>query len=110
MSILLNRALHKVPNIRVEIAKVDLQVECLQEVVKQKQEEALALENEITLLQSKLLGIQEIETLVRGELEKSLSTLVELRRKEEKEGNSGPEMVKRSNAKSPETAELPQAN
>lgn len=91
MTIQLNRASQKVSNTRIEIAKVDLQVECLQEVIKQKQEEALALENEMALLQGKLQGIREIETLARGELEKRLTTLIELRKEAEKEAASSGE-------------------
>jgi chromosome segregation ATPase len=91
LSILLNRASQKISNIRVEIAKVDLQVECLQEVVKQKQEEALALENELSILQGKLQGIREIKALVLGELEKRLATLTELHKQAEKETASSGE-------------------
>lgn len=88
MSILLNRASQKVSDTRVEIAKVDLQVECLQDVIKQKQEEALALENEMALLQGKLQGVREIEALAQVELEKRLAILAELRKKAEKEADS----------------------
>ena len=91
MSILLNRASQKVSDTRVEIAKVDLQVECLQEVIKQKQEEALALENDMALLQGKLQGVREIETLAQVELEKRLATLAELHKKAEKEAVSSVE-------------------
>lgn len=91
MSNQLNRASQKVSNIRVEIAMVDLQVECLEEIVQQKEEEALALENEISILQGKLLGLQEIKALVRQELEKRLATLGELRTKEETSSGADPE-------------------
>lgn len=84
MSIKLNRATQKVSDVRVELAKVDLQVECLQETIKEKKEEAIAIENEIAILQGKLQGIREIEALFRGELEKRLATLVELRKENEK--------------------------
>lgn len=85
MSTQLNRTSQKVSVIRVEIAKLDLQVDCLQEVVKQKQEEATAIKNELAILQGKLQGIQEIEHIINGELEKRLTTLIELRKKAEKE-------------------------
>ncbi len=84
MPMKLNRASQKVTNIKVRIAKADLQVECLQEVLVQKREEAQALENEIALLQGKYEGIKEILNFVQNELENRLNLLVELRKKEEK--------------------------
>jgi len=81
---LLNRESQKISDIRVQIAKTDLQVECLLEVITQKQEEALAFENEIAILQGKYEGIKEISNFVQNELENRLNLLVELRKKEEK--------------------------
>lgn len=83
MSNLLNRASQKVSDLRVEIAMVDLQVECLEEILKQKDEEILAIENEISLLQGKIIGLQELKALVQQEREKRLATLGELHAKEE---------------------------
>ena len=80
---MLIRASQKVSKLRVEIATVDLQVECLCEIFKQKDEEIMALENEICILQGKLKGIQEIKALIHGELEKRIATLVELNKRKE---------------------------
>ncbi len=85
MVTMLNRATKKVCDAKLKIVRVDLQVDCLQEVIIQKQEEALAIENEIAILQSKHQGIQEILNLVIEEHEKRLATLVDLKKKEPEE-------------------------
>ncbi|OCZ53820.1 hypothetical protein [Dehalobacter sp. TeCB1] len=80
----LNRASEKVTDIRVQIAKTDFLVEYLQTEVLQKKEEILSIENEITILKAKQQGIKEIMNTVQDELEKRLTLLFELHKKEEK--------------------------
>ncbi len=82
MVTMLNRATKKVCDAKLKLVKVDLQVDCLQEVIVQKQEEAQAIENEIAILQSKYQGIQEIVNLIQEEQEKRLAILIELKKKE----------------------------
>lgn len=84
MPMKLNRASQKVTDIRVQIAKTDFMVEYLQAEILGKKEEALAIENEITILKAKQQGIKEILNTVQDELENRLTQLVELRKKEEK--------------------------
>ncbi|ADY55106.1 hypothetical protein Sgly_0749 [Syntrophobotulus glycolicus DSM 8271] len=79
----LNRESNRVSEIKVQIAKTDLQVECLKDVIIQKQEEAQAMENEIALLQGKYEGVREIMNFVQKELEIQLNLLVQLRKKGE---------------------------
>jgi hypothetical protein len=61
---------------------VDLQLECLQEVLLQKQEEALAIENQIAILESKHQGIQELIGLIQDEHEKRMTILKDLKANE----------------------------
>lgn len=81
----LNRALYKVSDVRVEIVKAELQMECLKDLIKQKKEEAQSIENDIQLLQGKLKGIRELESLFREELRKQGTRSLELRKQAEKE-------------------------
>lgn len=85
MSVRLNRALYKVSDLRVEIGKAELQMECLQDLLKQKKEEAQSLENDILFLQGKLQGIRELESMFREELRKQTTRAFELRKRAEKE-------------------------
>jgi len=80
----LNRASQKVTDIRVQIAKADFMVEYLQAEILQKKEEVLAIENDITILKAKQQGINEILNTVQDELEKRLTLLFELHKKDEK--------------------------
>lgn len=80
----LNRESNRVSEIKIQIIKTDLQVECLKDVVIQKLEETQALENEIALLQGKYEGLKEILIFMQNELEIRMNRLVELRKKEAK--------------------------
>lgn len=82
MVTLLNRATQKVCDAKLKIVKVDLQLECLQEVLLQKQEEALAIENQIAILESKHQGIQELIGLIQDEHEKRMTILKDLKANE----------------------------
>jgi len=84
----LRRESEKVSSLRVELAKVDLQSELLQEMIKQKCQEALSMENDIDILQGKLLGIREIGEMARVEFEKCWIRLTELHKELEKENAS----------------------
>lgn len=79
------RASEKVASLRVELAKVDLQSDLLQEIMAQKNQEAQHIENEIEILQGKLQGVREIGEMVRVEFEKCWIKLVELQKKLEQE-------------------------
>lgn len=68
---------------------MDLQIECLHDFVKQKDEEALAFENEIAILQAKRKGIRELQVKVQGKIDLLTTRLVELHKEaktKEKEG------------------------
>ncbi len=85
----LNRATEKLSSARIEIAKVDLQIECLHDYVKQKDEEALALENEIAILQAKRNGIRELQAKAQGELDQLTTKLVQLHKEAETKEKEG---------------------
>lgn len=85
MPMKLNRASEKVTDIRVQIAKADFLAEYLQSEIIRKKEEALAIENEITILKAKHQGIKEMLNTVQEELENRLTQLFELRKKKEEE-------------------------
>ena len=88
MPIQLMRASQKISSLRVELAKVDLQSDLLQEIIHQKCQEALSVENDIDILQGKLQGIREIGEIARVEFEKCWVRLAELRINLEKENDS----------------------
>ncbi len=85
----LNRATERVTATRTELAKVDLQRDCLCYFLKQKDEEALAFENEIAILQAKKEGVRELQVKVQAEIDLMTTRIAELHKKirtEEKEG------------------------
>lgn len=88
MPIQLMRASEKVSSLRVELAKVDLQSGLLQEIMTQKEQEALSIENDIEILKGKLKGVREIEEIARAEFEKCWVRLNELHKTLEKDNAS----------------------